>query len=74
VRAAQQKGFELAMADMTVNLDKELAVFKERIRTDGSVRVTRAAGSDAGGGGVSSAAFLALLAGLSMFSSRQRRR
>jgi rhombotail lipoprotein len=51
VRASQQKGFELAMADMTVNLDKELGVFKERIRTDGSVRVTHATGYSGGGGG-----------------------
>jgi hypothetical protein len=40
LRASQRKGFEQAMADMTVNLDKELTVFKERIRTDESVPVT----------------------------------
>ena len=51
VRAAQQKGFELAMADMTVNLDKELSTFKERIKSDGSVRITRVGGTAEGGGG-----------------------
>ncbi|HEX9706902.1 MAG TPA: rhombotarget lipoprotein [Steroidobacteraceae bacterium] len=63
VRMAQRKGFEQAMADMTVNLEKELALFKERIRTDGSVRVSRA-GSSGGGGGAANPAFLILLAGL----------
>jgi len=74
VRAAQQKGLELAMADMTVNLDKELSVFKERIRTDGSVRVTRMDGSEDGGGGVATVGFLMLITGLLMVSPRRRRR
>ena len=65
VRMAQRKGFEQAMADMTVNLEKELALFKERIRTDGSVRVSRAGSS--GGGGAANPAFLILLAGLLCF-------
>lgn len=72
VRAAQQKGFELAMADMTVNLDKELSVFRERIKTDGSVRVTRAGGSE-GGGGVAGAGFFALLLMLMLVSRRWAR-
>ena len=74
VRAAQQKGLELAMADMTVNLDKELSVFKERIRTDGSVRVTRMDGSEDGGGGAATVGFLMLITGLLMVSPRRRRR
>lgn len=60
VRIAQQKGFELAMADMTVNLDKELSVFKDRIKEDRSVRVSRA--GDEGGGAAVDAGFLLLLA------------
>lgn len=32
---SQQKSFGLAMADMTANLDRELALFEKRIRTDG---------------------------------------
>ena len=73
VRAAQQKGFELAMADMTVNLDKELSTFKERIKTDGSVRVTRVGGTGEGGGGATNAGFLILIAGLLMLSGRRQR-
>jgi len=63
MRVTQRKGFEQAMADMTLNLDKELAVFKERIRTDGSVKVTRSAGYS-GGGGTMNPGFLVLLTGL----------
>jgi rhombotail lipoprotein len=67
LRARQQQGFEQAIADMTVNLDNELSVFKERIKTDQSVRVTRAESS--GGGGAVGFAILALLA----LSSLRRR-
>jgi rhombotail lipoprotein len=64
LRASQQQGFEQAMADMTANLDRELSAFKERIKSDGSVRVTRADGGDGGGGaaGAATLAFLGLLA------------
>lgn len=72
VRAAQQKGFELAMADMTVNLDKELSTFKERIKSDGSVRVTRVGGAE-GGGGAADTNILLLLTGLLLLSARLRR-
>ena len=51
LRATQQKGFGQAMGDMTVNLDKELDAFKQRILTEGTVRVTRADGTSYGGGG-----------------------
>jgi rhombotail lipoprotein len=61
VRAGQQKGFDQAMADMTINLDKELDSFKERIRTDPSVRVTRADGSSYGGGGAGGFGWIAAL-------------
>lgn len=73
VRAAQQKGFELAMADMTVNLDKELSTFKERIKSDGSVRVTRVGGASDGGGGAADTNILLLLTGLLLLSARLRR-
>jgi rhombotail lipoprotein len=73
VRAAQQKGFELAMADMTVNLDKELSTFKERIKSDGSVRVTRVGATEAGGGGAADANILLLLTGLLLLSARLSR-
>ncbi len=66
MRAGQQKGFDQAMADMTVNLDKELDSFKERIRRDQSVRVTHSPGYGGGGGtaGFAALAALALLLGV----------
>jgi rhombotail lipoprotein len=72
LRATQQKGFEQAMADMTVNLDKELDAFKERIRTDQSVRVTRADGTSYGGGGAGGLAAVFALAGLAALARRRR--
>lgn len=72
LRAKQQQGFEQAIADMTVNLDNELSVFKERIRTEGTVRVTRAE-SSGGGGGAAGMASLLLLGGLVLGASRRRR-
>jgi len=60
------------MADMTVNLDQELSAFKERIRADGSVRVTRVGGTAEGGGGAADTAMLALiiLTGIGVARSR----
>jgi len=72
MRVTQRKGFEQAMADMTKNLDMELASFKERIRTDGGVKVTRAAGYSGGGGGTIDGGLLALLAGLLAIRPRFR--
>jgi len=74
LRASQQRGFDKAMADMTVNLDKELGLFKERIRTDGSVRVTHSSRYTGGGGGATDAAFLLLLGGLALVSVARKRR
>jgi len=75
LRASQQRGFEKAMADMTVNLDKELGLFKERIKTDGSVKVTHSSRYvSSGGGGAADAAFLLLLAGLALVSIARKRR
>ncbi len=70
VRRIGELGFERAMADMTTNLDRELETFREKIRTDGSVRVSRAGGS--GGGGVIDAALLALLLLLALAAPRAR--
>lgn len=70
LRARQQQGFEQAIADMTVNLDNELSVFKERIKTDQSVRVTRA--DSGGGGGAAGAAALAFLGLLAVVTRRRR--
>ena len=74
LRVSQQKGFETAMADMTVNLDKELGLFKERIRTDGSVQVTHSSRyTGGGGGGAADVLFLVLLAGLSLVTIAGKR-
>lgn len=70
IRQAQQAGFAGAMADMTVNLDRELASFKERIKEDRSVKVTRAGG---GGGASMDLAWLALLL-LALVARRQQPR
>lgn len=75
-RATQQKGFDQAMADMTVNLDKELDAFKERIREDQSVRISYTPayrGSGGGGGGGGSNGILSL-AGLALLLAIGRRR
>lgn len=50
---AQQKSESLRVAtgQMIANLDAELATFRERIKTDNSVIVTRRPGSGGGGGG-----------------------
>ncbi len=69
-RKAREGSFEKAMADMTVSLDKELGAFKERIKNDSSVKVTRA--GDQGGGGSSDLAWLAMLlliAGISRYGA-----
>lgn len=73
-REARQKGFELAMADMTNNLAAELDRFKERIKEDNSVQITHRQGY--GGGGGMQWPLLMLLAGLLMarISRREGRR
>jgi len=67
-RKARESGFEQAMADMTVNLDRELEVFKERIKADRSVTVSRT--GESGGNGAIDPALL-VLAGLALLL-RQR--
>lgn len=65
LQAAQQKGFDQAMTDMTVNPDKELDAFKDRIREDESVRISYTPSyrsSSGGGGGVDGFAALAAVA------------
>ncbi len=72
LRATQQKGFDQAMTDMTANLDKELDVFKERIKKDQSVRVTYSPSYSGGGGG--GAGGIASIAALLMLLGARRRR
>jgi len=63
-REAREKGFELAMADMSENLAVELDRFKEKIKEDKSVQITHRQGY--GGGGGIQWPFLLMLAGLAI--------
>ena len=63
-RQARAEGFELAMSDMTTNLAIELDRFKDRIREDQSVQITRSPGY--GGSGAIQWPLLALLLGLAL--------
>ena len=67
-RAARDKGFELAMQDMTANLALELDQFKEKIKQDNSVEIAHRQGYG-GGGSIQWPLLLALalLAGLQAF-------
>jgi rhombotail lipoprotein len=70
---AQQGGDSLRAAtdQMIASLDAELATFRERIKSDNSVIVTRRPGSDGGGAGALGGVSLAgLLLGL---AARRRR-
>ncbi len=49
-REVREKGFELAMMDMSNNLAAELDRFKERIKEDKSVQITHRQGYGGGGG------------------------
>jgi rhombotail lipoprotein len=73
LRATQQKGFDQAMSDMTVNLDKELDAFKERIREDQSVRISYAPTYRGGGGGGGGAGGFGALAALALLLGIRRR-
>lgn len=67
VRKAREESFSLAMADMTTNLESELEVFKERIKTDKSVTVTHRDGY--GGGGSFDIALILLMLGFFVIRS-----
>jgi len=49
MRKAREEGFSLAMSDMTTNLENELEIFKDRIKSDKSVTVTHRDGYGGGG-------------------------
>ncbi len=65
MRKARECSFGNAMAAMTVNLDQELGTFRERIKADRSVTVTRrsalSSGGSSGGGGALGVAVVAVL-------------
>jgi rhombotail lipoprotein len=63
-RKARTEGFELAMSDMTANLEIELDRFKDRIRTDQSVQITHAPGY--GGSGAIQWPVLLFVVGLAL--------
>ncbi|HJS21218.1 MAG TPA: rhombotarget lipoprotein [Steroidobacteraceae bacterium] len=51
VRKTQDESFGRAMDEMTGNLQKELNVFRDRIKTEGTVRVVHAGSAGPGGSG-----------------------
>jgi rhombotail lipoprotein len=69
-REVREKGFELAMADMSNNLAVELDRFKEKIKEDKSVQITHRQGY--GGGGGIQWPFLLMLAGLAIVRIAKR--
>ena len=69
-REAREKGFELAMIDMSNNLAVELDRFKEMIKEDKSVQITHKQGY--GGGGGIQWPFLLILVGLAIFRIAKR--
>ncbi len=70
-RATRGEGFELAMADMSNNLAAELSRFKERIKQDKSVQVSRRQGYS-GGGGALQLPLVMLLAGVALMLTVRR--
>lgn len=75
VRMTQDESFGRAMEQMTVNLQQELEVFRERIKTEGTVKlVKRGTGGGGGGGGsLGGLELLALCALISLAALRRRR-
>jgi rhombotail lipoprotein len=74
VRRTQDESFGRAMDQMTGNLQKELEVFRERIKTEGTARVVkRDAGTGEGGaGGLGGLELLALGALIALARTRGR--
>jgi len=75
-REAMADSFEKAMADMTVNLDRELDVFKERVKKEQVAVVTYRPGHEKGGSGAVDLLTLAFMAGWLALAKlgKQRRR
>lgn len=63
-RTARERGFELAMVDMSNNLAVELDRFKSKIKEDKSVEITHREGY--GGGGVAQWPFMLMLVGIAI--------
>lgn len=78
VRRTQDDSFTRAMEQMTTNLQQELVVFRERIKSDGTVRLVYRASSGKGGGSGGGGAFsgvelLGLLIVLGLLSGTRQR-
>lgn len=71
-REARQQGYSLAIDDLIPHLREELGKFRERVKTDASVRVTHAAGYS-GGGDFGPAGTLFLLAAAGFLAWRRGR-
>lgn len=69
LRENRSKGFDLAMADMTANLEKELESFRSRIKKDNSVRISYKP-NHSGGGGSMGLLFSLILASALFFRTR----
>lgn len=77
LREDSVEGFDQAAVEMIANLDRELDLFKDRVRDNpGEIAVINASGPDLGstGGGAAGPAWLLLLAGLAGSSLWLRRR
>jgi rhombotail lipoprotein len=73
VRRTQDESFGRAMDQMTGNLQKELEVFRERIKTEGTIRVVKQDGSGDGGAGSLGRLELLALCVLALSLSRRRK-
>ncbi|HEY4645693.1 MAG TPA: rhombotarget lipoprotein [Steroidobacteraceae bacterium] len=75
VRRTQDESFGRSMEQMTVNLQKELEVFRERIKTEGTVKLVKrdAAGGGGGAGSLSGLEMLLLCAFILLAVLRRRR-
>jgi rhombotail lipoprotein len=68
MRKARENSFSNAMADMTQNLGKELDSFRERIKTNKTVTISKREGYTGGGGGaLDIATMMLMLAGYLAF-------
>ena len=52
LRKSREQSFNLAINDMIGNLDKELTLFKERVKQDQSVKISYGKGYSGGGGAI----------------------
>lgn len=73
LRKNRELGFSNAVADMTTNLEKELDVFRERIKTDKSVTISHRDGYSGGMGSIDPLAILFMALALAARHIQRRR-